>query len=196
MANDEATARDHLSAEEVAGYLDRAFSASEQERIEAHLADCAECRGELSEVARVRRARPRWTRWYVVGPGAAAAAAVILLLVWRPGVPGSSDVLRDTGVGAEGIPRFAVVAPLESSPVAHDSVVFVWRSAGEDAHYRLTLTDVTGDVLWTEAASDTTAVLPRGVALNRNQAYFWYADALLPSGETATTGVQRFRTAP
>ena len=194
MANDEATARDHLSAEEVAGYLDRALSSAEQERIEAHLADCAKCRGELTEVARVRRARPRWTRWYVTTP-AAAAAAVILLLVWRPGVPGSSDVLRDTEIGAEGIPRFGVVAPVEVSPVAPDSVVFVWRAAGADAHYQLTLTDVTGDPLWSGTTADTTAGLPIDVLLGRGQAYFWYVDALLPDGESATTGVQQFRTA-
>ena len=192
MANDKATARDHLSAEEVAGYLDRALSAAQQVTVEAHLADCAECRGELTEVARVRRTRPRWTRWYVTTP--TAAAAVILLLVWRTGAPGSSDVLRDTGVGAEGIPRFAVVAPLESSHVAPDSAVFIWRSAGEDAHYRLTLTDMTGDVLWTGTPADTTAILPSDIDLVVGQTYFWFVDALLPNGESATTGVQQFRT--
>ena len=81
----EGPAAPHVESGEVAAYLDRALSAAERARVEAHLVDCEACRSEVIEVARLMRARPYWQRWYV--PAAVAAAAVLLLIVW----PGSID---------------------------------------------------------------------------------------------------------
>ncbi len=100
------------------------------------------------------------------------------------------------GSSPEGIPRFGTVNPSSAQPVPADSVVFVWRRAGAEASYRLTVTDPAGGQMWTTATADTVAPLPASVRLARGQAYFWYVDALLPTGESATTGVQEFRTAP
>lgn len=73
---------------------------------------------------------------------------------------------------------------------------FVWRSAGPAATYRLTLTDPSGAPVWTSSAPDTAVVLAETVKLEGGRAYFWYVDALLPDGRSATTGVQQFRTSP
>ena len=43
----------HLDPQEVAGYIDRAVPDTERARIEAHLATCAECRGEIADAGRI-----------------------------------------------------------------------------------------------------------------------------------------------
>ncbi len=183
-----------MSPEQVAGYLDHALGTVEQAQTEAHLAECSSCRAELLEVARLRRAPPHWRRWYVTVP-AAAAAAVLVLLAVRPGPPEPGPGTIRAGP-SEGIPRFGTVAPVPDRPVPSDSILFVWHSAGVDANYRITVTDPTGSPVWTDATGDTTGLLPPGIRLTRDQAYFWYVDALLPNGQAATTGPREFRTAP
>lgn len=185
----------HLTAELVAAYLDRGMSAVERETVEAHLADCGACRQELVEVARLRRASPQWRRWYVLAP-AAAAAAVLILAVGRGGGPGGTEVTRTGTSPGESIPRFTALAPGPTAPVAPDSVVFAWRSAGPDGTYRLVVSGPAGEGIWSHTTADTTAALPATVGLARGTSYFWYADALLPDGRTATTGMQQFSTRP
>lgn len=180
----------HLTAEQVAAYLDRALSSGDRASVETHLARCPECRHELLVAAGLLRARPWWRSWYVWAPAAGAAAALALLIAW-PSVPQrvAGPVLRS---GDEGIHRFSAVQPAADVPVATDSLVFIWRSAGPEAHYQVTVAEAAGDPVWRGEIGDTVLVLP--VELRRGAMYFWYVDALLPDGETATTGVQRFRT--
>lgn len=186
----------HLEAGDVAAYLDRALAPADRVRVETHLAECEVCRGELLEVRRVLRAPARKWRWAAVA-GVAAAAAAVLLVVWQPEEPGQERAVLRGGesTATEGVATLAAVAPRGPAPVARDSVVFTWRRLGEGVHYRLTLTDERGDVLWTHPTSDTTVNLPRAIALRSAQTYFWYVDALLPDGRSATTGVTQFRVA-
>src|SRR4051812_35333357 len=73
----------HLSAAEVAAYVDQQLHAVERHRIEQHLADCRECRSEIVAVSRaVRGLRRRW-RWVVLAPLAAAALVVVMLAPWH-----------------------------------------------------------------------------------------------------------------
>lgn len=186
-------AEGHLGPEQVAAYLDRQLSVTERTGVEAHLADCLMCRTEVVEVARIRRARPLWRRWAFIAPAAAAAATLIILVGRQPGTaPGGAE----RGAASEGIPRFAAVQPSPTEPVATGNVAFVWRSAGGEAHYRLTLTDPSGRVLWSTETADTVVSLAAGIRLAPGQPYFWYVGALLPSGESATTGIRRFSTRP
>ena len=73
--------------------------------------------------------------------------------------------------------------------------MFTWRSVAEGATYRLSLTDEAGDVLWTVNTPDTTVALV-DIMLEADQLYYWYVDALLHDGGSATTGVQQFMTPP
>jgi hypothetical protein len=195
MAGVEGIGASHLTAEQVAAYLERVVSAAERNAIEAHLSACDTCRSEVVEVARLRRT-PRWGRWYIWTP-VAAAAAVILFLVAGPqvGAPGP-EIVRRGDRPSEGTPRFEVLAPMADRPVAPDSVLFLWRAPATDAHYRLTVTDMSGGTVYSETSPDTALLLMDSAALLPDQAYFWYVDALLADGSTATTGVQRFSTRP
>lgn len=196
MTGNSESAAPHLESTEVAAYLDRVLNLEERARVEVHLAECAECRAEVRQVAQLLGSRARPRRWIVIGTMAAAAVMAGLLLAPGERVrteAGAAPRFRD---GAEGVAAIAVVAPGESAAVAAEAVVFTWRSATADAHYRVRVLDATGGVVWTVETHDTTVSLPPTVRLARGGAYFWYADALLADGGTATSGAHSFRVSP
>jgi len=75
------------------------------------------------------------------------------------------------------------------------SVRFLWHSAGQNVQYRLTVTNQRGDIVWSFGTADTAAVLPASMRVQSGNPYFWYVDALLPDGRSATSRVQRFNVA-
>jgi hypothetical protein len=136
--------------------------------------------------------RPR--RWLAIAVPAAAAAIALLVVFSGRGVDPDTPITR--GPDIEGVRQFAAISPSLGSSVAGDSVIFVWRSEGSSAHYAVTVTDETGDVIWTMGTADTSAVPPRGVELTPGRSYFWYVDALLEGAQSSTTGVQEFSIRP
>ena len=171
---------------------------------ETHLLTCDSCREEvrLGLVLRAelgapaalqqRGSLPRRKSWLILG---AAAAAAVVVVIARP----SSQHLSDQPVvrgGDEGMPVIAAVSPTAAAVVSAPSLTFVWRSAGAGAQYRVTVTSERGDVVWTGASADTVQYVPRTARLQRGATYFWYVDALLPDGESATSRVRRFTLAP
>jgi hypothetical protein len=164
---------DHVESGEVAAYLDRALSPSDQSRVEEHLADCDVCRTEVIEVARLLRTQPRRRSWYVP-IGVAAAAAAVLLLVWpqpaeEPALPPNyrEPVVTTTAAPSAIAPRGAIVAASR----------FVWTAVPHADRYRLTVFDEAGSVLWEAQTSDTAAALPESIRLKRSAAYFWKIEA-------------------
>lgn len=189
----------HLTDELAAAWLDRELVGEEKDRVAEHLAVCGRCREELAEVRRLLepratgRARSRRGLRFLVP--AAAAAAVIL---WVAGPVPRDDAERirgDSSPSAGTADAVTIIAPVEGL-VDAEVPRFVWHAAGDGVQFTLTLTDVAGSVVWTTATQDTATTLPASVRLARGREYFWYVDALLASGETATSGVQRFETAP
>jgi hypothetical protein len=158
--------------------------------VEAHLAQCDECRAEVVDVVRMFRMRRR--SWIVPTAGVGIAAAAVLVITMMPrGVPPNGPVLRN---GPAGMAAITMIAPADSATVPVDSVRLVWHPAGADASYSVTVTDLRGDAVWSAATSDT--AITAGAALLAGTAYYWYVDALLPDGHTVTTGVRSFRTGP
>lgn len=195
MSGSEPHDQGHLSAEDVAAYLDRRLTAAARDRVEAHLAWCKPCRDEVVELVRLRRPEPRRRRWYILAPAAAAAAALIVVTLGRSR-PAEAPGGTTRAATLEGIERFDVVRPVPNSTVSADAREFVWRSVGANATYRITITDPSGGLVWSGTIQDT-AVTPSGdIALRPGQGYFWYVDALLPDGRSANTGVKEFRTGP
>ena len=201
---EDGTISPHLSDVEAAAYVDGRLSPAERERADEHLEGCAACRHEVIEVANVVApsrpapsrpavARPR-RRLLVPGLGLAAAALAVLLVRPWAGVARGRDQLRDAGPVAEteGVPRIAVVRPAQGDTIGEGDRALAWRSAGADATYRLTVGDAAGRVLWRATTGDTTLAVPDSVFLRPGSTYFWHVDALLPTGLSATTRVQRF----
>ena len=100
------------------------------------------------------------------------------------------------GEQSEGVPTFGSIGPTDGARVGPDGVLFLWHSAGDAAHYRITLTDEQGDVAWALRTSDTAVALPSEVRLERGRTFYWYVDALLDGARSATTGVRGFVAAP
>ena len=189
--NDEPMTTDHLPAEDLAAYLSQGRHAPAFRRVQAHLADCAECRHEAAHIARVVRAeaRDRMLRW--TGGGVAAAAAVLALAVWAGGHrPGP-----DAGItrGPAGTPiEVTAVAPLGEVSPAAGRPAFAWRPVAGAVEYRLRLSNAIGSTLWSQATTDTTLVLPLEVSLARGVQYYWYVDALVAGGGSVTSGAREF----
>lgn len=183
----------HLESREVAAYVDRAVGQAERDSIEAHLADCAECRDEVIQVSRFRRVAERRRRWLFVIPAAAAAVlAVVLLPSKEPGGP----VLRD---GAPELgPVLTLVSPAESAatPRGGPPTSFIWRSLDSIASYRVTVTDDSGDVVWTTSSADTAVQMPPSIRLRPDRRYFWFVDALLPDGRSVASELRTLETRP
>ena len=183
----------HLSPEIIAAYLAGESTEAERRTVQYHLLDCANCRQDVAE-ATALTADPRPRRWAAIAiPAAAAAAALFLML---PGQGGPPNGVTVRGPGSEGVPQFAVVTPADGAPVIADSLVFVWRSEGPGAHYVLTVTDESGDVVWTAATADTLLVPPRAVGFASGRRYYWYVDALLDEARSSTTGIREFTIRP
>ena len=181
---------DHLTEGMIAAYVDRRLGADERRGVEAHLAGCDDCRAEVVEVSRLVGGRRR--TWVVATGGLGVAAAAVLVIALLPrGVTPDGPVLRS---GPDGTAAIAAVAPPEAATVPADSVRLVWRPAGAEASYRVTVTDARGDPVWSAGTADT--AITAGPALMPGTLYYWYVDALLPDGHTATTGVRSFRTGP
>jgi hypothetical protein len=181
---------DHLADGVIAAYVDRRLGSEERGAVASHLAECDACRAEVVEVARLVRGRRQ--PWILATAGLGVAAAVLVItLVPRGGQPPDGPVLRN---GPDGAATIVAISPADSLPLLPDSVRFVWRAAGMGASYRVTVMDVRGDVVWAGNTADTAVTGDARFA--RGTAYFWYVDALLPDGRTATTGVRTFRTGP
>jgi hypothetical protein len=165
--------------------------------LETHLLTCATCREEvrLAMVVRAELGAPRRRArsWWWVGVG--AAAAVLILFVARPPSRSNPDGTVERS-GTEGLPVITAISPLAEAVTTEQSVRFLWHSAGQDVQYRLTVTNQRGDIVWSFGTADTAAVLPASVRVQSGNPYFWYVDALLPDGRSATSRVRRFRMAP
>lgn len=192
--NDRDPSSEHLSPDRVAAYVDRELSEDARRKVEMHLADCDECREEIAAVMSLIR-RPRRPTWsYVMLP--AAAAAAILLLVALPSRIDERDQPTLRSAISEGISAIAVVRPALGENVPADGIELAWRSFTLDAQYNVRLTTADGSEVWRTSTRDTSTTLPSGLSLVPGQTYFWYVDALLPDGSTATTGIRRFIVGP
>ena len=186
----------HLPAWRVTAYLAGSVDAAGRAEVEAHLADCEECRTEIIEVARLARERKRFP-WQVVMPLAAAAGVVGILLLGPSRSQTAADghpVVRspDTMGSVAGI---VVVTP-GPRVTPDEGFVLAWHQVRDASVYRVTVSDERGDSVWTGSTPDTTVVLPAGTILQSNRPYFWYVDALLRDGRSVTSGLQEFRAGP
>lgn len=188
----------HPTSETIAAYLSDALAASELAGLEAHLADCRSCRTEVATARRLLRplASRKRLRWVAPSLAAAAVAAVVVL----SSLPGSpfrrGEPIRgedQTGIEA---PSIRALSPINGDRVSRGAVVFVWQRQPGNPLYRLTVTDGSAQIVWTNETSDTTLRLPADVSLAPGRTYFWLVDALGGDGRSLTTRNQRFAITP
>jgi hypothetical protein len=184
----------HLPPGSIAAYVDGTAALSDRSRLEAHVASCLECRNELLTVSGVVRAERRRRRTVVAVPlGAAAAIALAAVGISSLGGGPGPGALTLRSEPSEGTARFEVVTPGDGDTVNTQNLLIVWRqAAAESPHYRFTLTDQDGTVLWSSSVADTSIIIPADIRLDAGQSYYWYVDALLDRGRTATSGISKF----
>jgi len=174
----------HLEVEQVVGFIEGRLEASERTRVEAHLADCADCTSEIVSARRLARPAAHPKR-RLAGIVSAAAAAGLLLAVWT-GYGG----LRRGGAELRDLPSPSLESPTPIAPSATVTVPVTFRwspTAGAD-RYRLSLFDAEGSVLWESEVAGSTAALPDTVRLMPQTPYLWQVEA--------RTGVGRWSAAP
>ncbi len=182
----------HLEADLIAAYVDGRAGRADAATVEAHLAECADCRREVIDVRRLLSGRTRRWGW---SAAVLAAAAVLLLVVGGPDGP-HPPVGSSTRSGRTASLAPAILAPVDGATLPGSAARFVWRSVSGSAAYRLTLTDDRGDMVWTTEGTDTSVAPPPTVRLSGGRTYYWSVDVLLRDGRSATTGFHGFRIVP
>jgi putative zinc finger protein len=191
----------HPSARDVSAYLDRALPHGDRDRVEAHLADCNECRQEVVELSRLLRSRPARRSMAGWAIAAGIAAAFVIMVGRLPEGPGTRPIQApgavERGLVSEEEARLSAWGPMGRTSISRDSLVLAWApSRDSNPQYHVTLADSEGGILWTGSTRDTMLRLPPSLTLPGGRTYYWYTDALLPDGRALSTGVQEFRMAP
>ena len=187
------TTADHLSDSDIAGYLDRDLEEGERERVEAHIADCGECRGALVAVEQLAlsysslpgaRAKERSRRrvWLALSAGLGVLAAAAAVAILPPGAIEQRQPPTRAGQTLSPDRRDAVVlvAPSDNRAVAGDDVAFVWNTSGVD-HYRLTVFDESGKLIALRETPDTSVVVSLDSASggkNGTGRYLWKVEGI------------------
>lgn len=190
----------HLSAAEIAGFIDQALDADARALAAEHLASCQQCRDELAVCARLAASapavRPRRLPWRAV---AGTAAVLVLAIVLRSR---SRQPVREPGQAATverarpAASTVMTVFPSENLEIARARPRFVWRRDEQAAAYRLVVTDANGRPVWNDDVRDTVFTLPDTARLTPSAHYFWRVDALHADGTTSESAEVAFRVAP
>ena len=194
---DVSVAPPHLSAAQVAAYVDGTVTGDERAYVEEHLLECDACREEVTACARLVSATPSLIapgiRWRVAVPIAAALLAAVVLT--RP--DGSDRVGPALERGeSPNASRIVLIAPPPGALVEAGVTLLVWRPIDRAAGYQVVVKDSTGGLLWRADVTDTSVALPRGLALRAGDAYVWRVDGGRTDGSTATSAETGFRIAP
>lgn len=184
----------HLSAEELAAFVDGSLDAVARERLVQHLAICRECRHEVSTVKRLV-SPPTWRPAHF-GAVLAAAAALLVTVQWsatpsRDGaIPNDRERAADTRLLPEIDAPLQIVAPDSVAPVALP-LTLQWRAADSDASYHVEVLDETGNERFSVTTADTTAIVPVG-RVGGGARYYWKVDARRIDGRVVSSGVHHF----
>ena len=188
---------EHLDAALVAAYLENSCGPEERRRIEEHLADCAECTAELvglDDTIRTLAAQKR-RRMAIPLVALGAAAGIGVLLVQRTPDGPSTLPLDAPPIVQRSRPEarspIEILQPTPGATVDAGEVVLRWAPIEAEARYLVTVTTSDGDSVWALLTPDSAAAIP--VLLDPGGEYLWYVDALLPGGNTASSGVHHFQ---
>jgi hypothetical protein len=170
-----------VPVEDIVAVVERRGSEEQRSAILNRLLATAEGRRELDLVRAAVRASqpPRTTRLLVP---LAIAATLAIAFVGREVLRDESavDPMRGNGTGP-----IVLHAPPEAVADT-DNARFTWARVAAANSYELELLDNAGDVLWSQALSDTSAVLPPSVRLVPGQSYGWRVVAITESGRIAS----------
>ena len=178
---------EHPDDQTIAAYVDDTLPRAERGGVQAHLAECIDCRTVARDAARViasssRRSTAR--RWIWL-PSAAAAAA----LLWVAPDLGREPDARHR---EEAVTISAAPMPLAPRGNVASATTFTWSSVPYASTYRLRLFDASGTQLLERETADTSFVLPDTITLIAHEAYFWSIDAQTGYGRWSDSDLIEF----
>ena len=193
-------ASEHIDARRLAAFIDDGLRGQERELVVSHLANCGLCRKEFVDLRRALGQEGRANdRRRVARTAIPIAVAAVLVLGVFPAVMNRSradrqgQVTRDAAEPrlVDAVPAIAIASPADNASLAPRPAL-IWRAAGPNTMYLLTVQDSTGNVLWTTTTADTAVTLPSSVPLRTGARYFWSVDARLGDGRSTRTGAHAF----
>jgi hypothetical protein len=185
----------HLSAADIAAFIDHSLPLDARTDAEIHLSGCDRCREELTSCARLTGNAPSAPRRRVTWPVAGlAAAAVIVAIVLRPTAARIDRGASVERASVDASSRMTVVSP--TGLVTKTDLRFVWRRDDRSSGYRVILTDSIGAPAWTEDVVDTSAALPVTIRLKPGAQYFWRIESLHTDGSATQSDETPFRIRP
>lgn len=178
----------HLSATEVAAYLDGGFDAPSRARLESHLADCPACRRELVAVSDlVTAADRRAARGRRVWPSLGVAAAAVMAVVF--GRPLLDDTPRHRAGGQASTDVPVLVAPLG---VVAEVGTFDWQPTTGADRYRVTVFREDGSVVARLDAQAPPTRMPDDVELLLDTPYLWQVEGRIDVDRWVQSELGRF----
>jgi hypothetical protein len=193
--------QNHLSAAEIASFIDRTLEGEVRARAVEHLSICERCRDEVAACVRLATTVPAEKDTSVVWRTVAVVAAVLVLAValrspWRQQATTGGERSVTAERSAPMSNHITTVLPADSVIIARSRLQFVWRRDERATTYALAVDDSSGKPIWTSEISDTTSILPDSVRLSPSGLYFWHVDALHIDGSSAKSSAMAFRITP
>lgn len=185
----------HLSAVEIAAFIDSTLSPEARAAAELHLSGCARCREELASCMRLARSAPSRpssrVSWPLLG---SIAAAVLIALVLRPSRHQTTTNPADRERAAAAPAEARAIAPINGESLDRRDLRLVWRLDTTAVSYRVVITDSAGAPTWrSDDLVDTAVSPPPAVVLNPGERYYWRVDALHSDGSTSQSSTFGFR---
>jgi hypothetical protein len=187
------TPASHLSAVEIAGFIDSTLAPDARAAAELHFSNCAVCRGELASCLRLAGTVPARPSHRVSLPFVAAAAVVLAaaLLPFARRVTPPSLVERGSATA-----RAETMTPANGSVIRGNDIRLAWQRYATAVSYHVVLTDSSGTLVWSADVSDTSVTPPVALPLVSGARYFWRVDVLHGDGSSAQSRTAAFTIAP
>jgi putative zinc finger protein len=179
---------EHLTPIEVASYVDGVADPDVRARMDTHLAECGDCRDEIVDASRIASAWSRNTGRHAAIWIPLAAAAVLVFILVGP------NSVRDRELEHREAPVTTTVLPRAIAPVGvTDSLPqLLWTSVPNTDRYQVRLFAADGSVLWEQATTDTSAIVPATVGLQAGRAYYWKVEAHTGFDRSAASELTEF----
>ena len=202
---------------QLAAFVELRLAGSERTRVEAHIAGCEYCLGQVGALERLQDAAPlddvpsrmlaaarelasRGSRaakpaWYW-GAAAAATACLVVAVTFgvRPpqaGLVSHSQMVRGTTGHATAAPE--VLFPREAAVVPRSALEFRWAHVEGALFYEVRVMTTAGDLVWETRPDHTEVRMPPTVRLPNGERYYVSVSAWLAEGKTIKAPVVGFQ---
>jgi hypothetical protein len=192
----------------LAAFVEQRLAAPERARLEAHIADCDYCLGQVGALERLQdavlpddvpprilvvarelvagraRAAKPWWYWGSAAAATACLAIAITFEVWQPqaGLIAHPQTVRGTADQSTAIPE--LLLPRESAMVPRAALEFRWNRVERTLFYEVRVVTADGDLIWEARADHAEARVPPNVLLVNGERYYVSVSAWLPDGKT------------